>query len=197
MKTILNIAAGKMKPLGIELLKDYFLVNLDTMYNSITEPEEIELYFDDWKVPGSEVYYTDENAFSFIERTRIPFDEIVCYRFLEHVKKTDVLYFIYLMSTCLKMGGTIDIIVPNYKKLAQMIMTEDDIIGNDKWEAHDIELTYELLNDPSCAHASIWTPARMKYFFGLEKRFVIEHMDDSFHYDGRDIYLRAIIKRVM
>jgi hypothetical protein len=61
---------------------------------------------------------------------------------------------------------------------------------------HNILLTTELLNEPSCPHASIWTRNRAKYFFSLEGRFEVPHTWDSVKFDGRDIYLRFKANRI-
>jgi hypothetical protein len=64
------------------------------------------------------------------------------------------------------------------------------------FEGENILLTTELLNEPSCPHASIWTPERAEYFWQLEKRFVVYDMFDKYEFDGRDIYMRFLLKRV-
>lgn len=192
-KTILNIAAGKIHPLDLERVDHYFLVNLDTMYYNAISPAEIEQKWDVWNV-GKQIYLCNTNAFEFMERTFITFSQIVCYRFLEHVKMTDVLYFIYLMSTCLEIGGIVDIIVPDYEILAGRILSE--IPGGQGFEAANIITTTELLNEPGSPHASIWTEKRVKYFFELEKRFTVENIEKNFEFDGRNIYLRFTAERV-
>ncbi len=131
----------------------------------------------------------------FMERIRTIFDRVVMYRFLEHVSFTQVNYFIYLVSTVIESGGIVDIIVPNYEQLATMILKED--IKLDKnFEASNILLTTELLNEPSCPHASIWTPQRAKYFWELEGRFIVKEIEPKFEFDGRDIYMRFFARRV-
>jgi predicted SAM-dependent methyltransferase len=192
--SILNIASGKFNPLGIEELKRYFLVNLDIMYYSVSTPEEVEKAFDRWSKTERTINYCNEDVFKFLERTRIQFDKICIYRFLEHVQKTDVLYFIYLMSTALKIGGTIDCIVPNYKILAKRILEEDPFSKD--FENEDIITTFELLNDVNNPHASVWTKDRANFFFTYEKRFEITHIDENFKFDGRDLYLRFKAKRI-
>lgn len=200
--TILNIAAGKFNPIGIDEIKRYFLVNLDTMYYLNETPENVECLYKHWdddtqthlNLPGNTTVKCTENAFQFMERTSIQFDRIACYRFLEHVQKTEVLYFIYLMSTCLKIGGEIDCIVPNYTLLAQRILEED--VRSPYFDADDIITTYELLNEPNSPHCSIWTAQRVEYFFALEGRFQIMDIHPVFEFDGRDIYLRFSARRV-
>ena len=202
----LNVAAGKFITPDEILRKDIdFLVNVDTMYHDSLTPTQIEQRFELWeereviKKAASDIVFPTNliccfDVFKFMETTTIKFDVVVCYRFLEHVKRTDILYFIYLISTCLKKGGEVDIIVPSYSLLAEMIL--NDRPGSPNWEAKDIILTTELLNEPSCPHVSVWTADRLKYFFELEKRFEVISIVDGYDFDGRDIYLRMIAKRV-
>jgi len=194
---ILNLGAGKIKPI-LDYTKDSFLttVNLDTGYFSAATPEEIEDFIENklpYQVQQNELY-CNYDAFEFMETFRPQFDRICAYRFLEHISFTQVLYFIYLISTCIKNGGLVDIIVPNYETLAKMLLNESTRSPN--FESENILLTTELLNEPSCPHASIWTPERAEYFWQLEKRFVVYDMFDKYEFDGRDIYMRFLLKRV-
>jgi hypothetical protein len=118
---------------------------------------------------------------------------VVIYRFLEHVSFTQVNYFLYLVSTVLKKDGLVDIIVPNYVLLAQKILNEKI---DENFESHNILLTTELLNEPSCPHASIWTPDRVRYFVELEGRFKVETLSAAYSFDGRDIYIRFLARRI-
>lgn len=196
---LLNIGAGKM-PYLTDLIKDQdrkdmFIVNLDSMYYQNTQVQDIEGWYDQPR-SGNQKYYCKEDIFKFLERTRLEFDIVTIYRFLEHVSFTQVLYFIYLVSGVVRKGGIVDIIVPNYEILADMILAEK--ISSKNFERDNILLTTELLNEPSCPHASIWTPARAIYFWEFEKRFKIENgkLTSQFEYDGRDIYLRFQAVRI-
>lgn len=205
-KAILNIAGGKIKPFEmheskISLYKDVkLIVNLDKMYyNPIDVVEIIKTHsiINDLKYPIEKYieYYLDLDVYEFLERYHIPFDGITIYRFLEHVPKVQVLYFIYLLSTAIKIGGYVDVIVPDYKNLAKRIIEED--VCSKEFESEDIITTFELLNEPTCSpHASIWTSDRAKHFFELEGRFVIQECIENYNFDGRDIYLRFLAKRV-
>jgi len=193
-QAILNIAGGKIKPLDLSKLTSYFLVNVDTMYYDTHNPATIEGNYKRWSCIGSESYNINEDIFQFMQRTIITFDLICIYRYLEHVSMEQVPYFIYLLSTVTKHGAKIDVIVPNYEVLARMILREIPLDGN--FDSHNILLTTELLNEPSCPHASIWTEARAEYFFTLEKRFEIIETHERFKFDGRDIYLRFIAERI-
>lgn len=187
---ILNIAAGKLKPINPP--DKGFLINLDTMYfdsHYVKYIEREESLYDPSDTPGIVEYYCKEDVFTFMSRTKIIFDKITCYRFLEHVDSDKVLYFIYLMSTCLRLGGDVDIIVPNYKTLAKIIL--DEVPGEPDWEAKNILTTTEVLNERNDPHTSIWTSDRLKYFFELEGRFYVTSIE-PYNFDGRDIYLRFI-----
>ena len=198
MKKILNIAAGKMPPLPdlIEHSNANFIVNLDTMYFHHTPVETIERDWGIWQGYNSKTYYCKEDAFEFMERSQMTFDIITIYRFLEHVSFTQVLYFIYLLSTTVNKGGIVDVIVPNYHTLAEMLYQDD--VNDPEFEERNILLTTELLNEPSAPHASIWTPQRAGYFFEYEGRFMVsdDNIDPHFVYDGRNIYLRFQAQRV-
>jgi hypothetical protein len=191
MNTILNIASGKIIPTGLP--DPYFLVNVDTMYYYSHNVEDIEQEWLDWIQTINRVYYCKENIYEFMERSKIIFDEVYIYRFLEHVPMDKILYFIYLVSTLTSKNSLIDIIVPNYKTLARMIL--DEKIDN-TFESNNITLTTELLNQPPDPHASVWTLDRAKYFWELEKRFVVFNYEEDFNFDGRDIYLRFQARRV-
>ena len=98
------------------------------------------------------------------------------------------------MSTCLKIGGKCDIIVPNYETLCKMILEETKCRTYN--ESKNIIMTTELLNEPGCPHASIWTPFRIHHFFELEGRFEVTNICENYEFDGRDIYLRFEVKRI-
>jgi len=189
-KIALNIAAGKMLPLECEY---HHLINLDTMYFDAQEPGVIENEIK-LRPERSGRYYCKTDAFEFMERTKLYFNQICIYRFLEHVSFTQVDYFIYLLSTITQPGAFVDIIVPNYTILSEMIL--NDNVRDPDFAAKNILLTTELLNEPSCPHASIWTPERAVYFFELEGRFMVQDIQAAFKYDGRDIYLRFKAVRI-
>ncbi len=194
--TILNIAAGKLEPINIDF-KNYFLINIDTMYYNALRPISVEtIYQDNIKSKSkSKFLYCNEDIFTFMERTKILFDQVCAYRFLEHISKDKISYFIYLISTCTKPGALIDIIVPNYNILANMILNEK-IENNINFEKDNILLTTELLNEKEDPHCSIWTYERLKYFWELENRFKIKDINQSYNFDGRDIYLRMIAEKI-
>jgi len=199
-RSILNIGAGKIDPPFLPSLDSYFLVNLDIAYENerCTRTSVMEEVHKDWELdPAPNIkntFFSNKSWEYFFPSYRVQFDKVVLYRFLEHIRMTQVLFFIYLMSTVVKVGGTVDVIVPNYEDLAKRILEEDP--GGYEFEAHNILTTTELLNEPEDPHASIWTPRRAKYFFELEGRFKIENLIEKFEFDGRSIYMWFLVKRV-
>lgn len=194
--SILNIGAGKLKPLRMNSTK-VFLLNLDSMYTSRDDQEDIEFKHRQWiesEGPSIEKY-CNSDAFEFLHSYLCNFDRISIYRYLEHIEFTQIPYFIYLLSTVVKIGGVVDVIVPNYKLLGKMLLDEK-VFMNANFEADNILLTTELLNEPNCPHASVWTVDRAHYFFHLEKRFKILMYDENFEFDGRNIYLRFVAERI-
>lgn len=208
---VLNIAGGKFEHLPIldsekSGMLPKFELNIDTGHYTDMTPNEAEKHAGSWAVNPdrtSKLCYLNCDAFRFMERTVLKFDRVAIYRFLEHVSFTQVLYFIYLVSTVTEKGALVDVIVPNYETLAGMIQQEERIYKDetesdmyDKFENWNTLLTTELLNEPSCPHASIWTPFRAQLFWELEKRFRIDDIDAAFQFDGRDIYMRFIAERL-
>jgi len=198
---ILNVAAGKQQPLEIEESKicqnvPKLIVNIDSGYNGYKEQSEIEESIATWIKEGkqTERLYGPFDVDSFMSKTRFKFDRVFIYRYLEHVAFVDVPYFIYLISTVTMVDSYVDVIVPDYKKLAEMILVDNP--KSPDFEARNILLSTELLNEPDCPHASIWTTERLVHFWELEQRFTTVKIYDPFQFDGRNIYLRAIFKRV-
>ena len=192
---ILNIAGGKWPPL--EAKKPYFIVNVDTMYYRHEDPALVEEEWGKWKRAAqkyTKIMNVRSDVFEFMERTYMTFNRICIYRFLEHVSFTNIMYFIYLVSTATEKNDKVDIIVPNYNTLAQMILEEDPT--SPIFEENNILLTTELLNEPSCPHASIWTPGRAYHFWEMEGRFKVENVIPDFKFDGRDIYMRFQARRL-
>lgn len=195
--SILNIGAGRVNPPVLLELDSYFLVNLDIMYDEHIGRTTIENKHENWVLGNcskKEVVLCNESWEEFLSKCRFKFDRIVLYRFLEHVRMTQILFFIYLMSTVLKVGGYVEVIVPNYEELARRILREDPEKAG--FEGINILNTTELLNEPEDPHASIWTPKRVMYFFELERRFEVRSITETWNFDGRDIYMRFIARRV-
>lgn len=191
--SILNIGAGKINPIDLKYFEKYFLVNLDTMYRNAKSSSDIEDMYRQDDCPSGK-FLCDEDVNGFLSSYYYRFNLITMYRYLEHVPFDDVLYFIYQLSTALEVGGYLDVVVPDCKLLASMITNEK--IDSKLFERNNILITTELLNQPEDPHASIWTVDRIQYFFTLEGRFKIINIEKYYTFDGREIYIRAIIQRI-
>lgn len=199
--TFLNIGAGpRILPLDIQHSKytKYFLLNIDPTYietfDNLSDIEKLHHLYE--KQQGSDIqeHFLKATWQEFIPFYRHYFDQIVMYRVLEHVPMTEVLYFIYMLSTILKVGGTVEGIVPNYRTLAKMLFKEN--VYSKNFEAHNILVTTEMLNEPRDPHASIWTAERIGKFFKLEDRFIVDQIIPDYEFDGRDIYLKFLATRI-
>jgi len=211
-ETVLNLGAGKdiLRPIGFPLPhptdRKIFQVNVDSIYESSEVNDHIDIEtmhkkfidstmdYSHHNIEFHQIIYNNLNAFDFLNKYKVQFDHIIMYRFMEHISRSNLLYFIYLLSTTVKIGGYLDIIVPDYSLLSKRLLEE--VVGGPGWENEDIILTTEFCNEPSMPHASVWTTERAKYYLQLEKRFQVTNIETPYIFDGRDIYMRIIAQRI-
>ena len=192
---VLNAAGGKIKSIDVDKYNiTYNLLNVDLGYYSKYKIDEVEDFIVNDKSNKNNNIFINSDIFEFLEKTILKFNIITVYRFLEHVSKSNIQYFLYLLATSLKLNGEIDIIVPDSHKLAKMLIDED--INDPSWHSLDLLLTYELLADQPSPHLSLWSEDRLKYFIEAENYFKIISIEKDFNFDGRDIYLRAKARRI-
>ena len=195
---ILNIGSGKIKvPIEdyVPLNRTYSLVNIDNNYFNSDNPDEIEKYYQSLSRDKLK-FNCRYDIFEFMERTIMKFDYIFIYRFVEHISRDKLLYFIYLLSTITEKDATIDLISPNYQLLAEMILEEKPLKDPD-FDKNDIIISTELFNEINDPHLNVTTPDRIKRLFEYEGRFVVIDYVQTKCFDGRDIYFRSIIRRVI
>lgn len=193
---ILNVAAGNQPILDLDKISKKemtVVINIDKGYLSGKTPQETERILTETDKPPAKIYCCGD-AWEFLERTHLKFDYIAVYRYLEHIPFTQVSYFIYLLYRVSNFGGIVDIVVPDYEKLAKMILEED--VNSVNFEKHNILVTTELLNEAFSPHTCIWTKARLQKFFELEKYFKTLSINDCC-LDGRDIYIRALFQNAI
>jgi len=203
-QTFLNIAGGKHIPEEIlQTEGEYFAVHLDRSYHEYICKSQgfIEsLYLNEkmfdihCRQKDNFDNYCNEDIFEYLGSNLIPFDKVFVYRFLEHIHRDEILTFIYLLSTVTSPGDEVEVIVPNMNdlfKLHEKLDVESKDFQNDY-----ITLTTELFNEPMDPHKSMWIPDLVKYFWTLEKRFMITQLKESFEFDGRDIYMKFIAERI-
>ena len=110
METILNLCGGKIIP---EITENQFLVNLDLSYKFGADSiDAVRLMHRNYNQQVTSIcgrsgtyfiiygrsgtYFINHDVYDFLENYDVPFDKIIIYRFLEHVPKSKLLYFIYL-----------------------------------------------------------------------------------------------------
>jgi len=207
--SILNIGSGSMRSdlKSISYYKynkfsnrskiRYFVLDLDKKYLNgicVAYAEHLhEKWLEVCKVDHS-IYKVKCDIFEFLDNYIIPFDFIIMQRFFEHIPQDELLYFIYLLSTKTKSGSIIDLISPNYKLLAEMIINEK--IDDPNFDKNDIIISTEVFNDLNDPHLNITTPERIKRLFEYEGRFEVELECPRMEFDGRNIYFRSVIKRI-
>lgn len=141
-KSVLNIGAGpgRIIPEILNTLDGVFLVNLDIYYPDSESDDlgEIGRLHRIWNYrKAGDIRHSNKGWEEFISNYRHYFDVVTLYRFLEHVKMTQVPYFLYMISTILEDGGTVQGIVPDYRKLASRILKEDPL-HDKRFEADNI-----------------------------------------------------------
>ena len=107
------------------------ILNIEKIYRNHTTPFEIEKNIDSWIKDGTQTerLYLPYDIEEFLKCSRHKFDRVAIYRYLEHVSFVQVLYFIYLISTITMKDSFVDVIVPDYKKLAKMIFRSGKTLG--------------------------------------------------------------------
>jgi len=199
---LLNIGAGKpynhVEYLDYTSNVNYFMVNLDKSYFTGISPDVSEKIHSKWlsnklkdetKIVGVKC-----DIFEFLERYKYKFDVITMFRFFEHIPREKLLYFIYLISTSIEVGGMVDVIAPDYQLLAQQILNEDPYEKD--FDKHDIIISTEMFNEVSDPHQNITTPKRIEKLFEYEGRFKVEELFKPYLFDGRKIYFRSLIRRI-
>jgi hypothetical protein len=191
-ESILNIGAGK-PDLGIDISQN-FIINLDRNYFTSVHPSYAESKHYQW-LCGKIDYCTLDvkyDIFEFLKTYKYKFDKVLIYRYLEHIPKDQLLFFVYLLSTVVETNGLVDVVSPDFRSLAQMILDED--VNDPNFDKNDIILSTEIFNEAYDPHQNITTSHRTKRLFEYEGRFeVIESC--KYKYDGRDIYFRSLIRR--
>lgn len=202
-RSILNIGAGKKDSISEHFNytsdMDCFMVDIDKSYFDSQCPIHIESTHSKWlsnKDLKNRLICLNSNLdiFEFLERYKYKFSVITMYRFFEHISRDKLLYFIYLLSTSIEVGGIVDVICPDYQLLAQHILNEDPY--DEDFEKHDIVVSTELFNEVSDPHQNITTPDRLKKLFEFEGRFKLDEEFKPYLFDGRRIYFRSLFKRI-
>ena len=203
----LHLGAGKINPIeksNSRIMYSHHIF-VDTAYTDGISLDELQRSLTDMENSNDSSFkylppkvFVNCDIFEFLEKFRYDVDYISMARFIEHVQRDKLDYFIYVLSTITKKGTVVEVIVPNYETLARMILDEDIFMHEETlyFDPYDIIVTTELLNEQPSPHLSIWTPFRAKYYFEKEGRFKVDGIIDKFEFDGRDVYMYFNATRV-
>lgn len=140
---------------------------------------------------GSKILFPGEDVFTFLEGyMEEAFDQIFASRFFEHIHYERIPYLLYLLYTVSRPGTTLQIIVPDYVKVAEDFRT----LNHKKMKAltfnrRMIQIHTEVFNEPNDPHQSVWTPMLAEYYMTVEG-YWNEPKIEYVALDGRDWYIK-------
>ena len=131
------------------------------------------------------------DIFEFLEKySNRDFDRIHSRRFFEHLTESEILYTLYLLYEISKKGTILDIVVPDFNKVSNVVKSLDpknmSVVEFNKNMISVITEIYNTENDP---HKSIWTEQLGKYYIELESYWNIISVTKNISISNRDWYL--------
>lgn len=140
-----------------------------------------------------------EDVFEFLEQyPDRDFTRIHSRRFFEHMSQVDILYMLYLLYEVSAEGAYIDIIVPDFEQISDMVKTLDpNVAPAIEFNGSMISIITELFNTEDDPHRSIWTQRLGRYYIELESYWEVVDIKRNMKIDNRNWYMhfRARSKR--
>lgn len=137
--------------------------------------------------------FCKSDIFEFLDNFPIKaFDHINCNRFFEHLEycSGEIGRMIEACNVITKHDATMNFVVPNHKKLAEMIL-QSEHSDNDV-----MVINTEFCNIRFDPHLSIWTPEFAKRYIESEATWKIDHIDENYNFAGRSIYMKVNCTKV-
>jgi len=209
MKTLLNLGAGKID------------IN-SSRYQSYTHVVHVDRYFDEKNsktISQTEEYISHANLsginasnpttscaccksdiFEFLDTFRYKFDDVISERIFEHMEYVggEIGRLIEAINMITLPHATLTIVVPNAIKLSKMILDYEDNAENmsikDQLNTKLI-INSELQNCKCDPHASTWSPRLAREYIESEGSWVIDSIDENYHFANRDIYMKIVCKK--
>jgi len=198
---ILEIGAGKSS-LKDKLYKDNLYIKIDIGYKiSLSENDQIDVISEAMTKNENGLLICNMNLYDFMDSFPFRFDKIIGNRIFEHQEYVGNESVGRLLEACNKLledDGTLEIIVPNAKKLAQMVLDFENLPLDDcslqyaEIANNALVINTEFTNGKFDPHASIWSPALAKYMIESEGIWHIKSITDIDNYAGRSIYMKII-----
>ena len=123
------------------------------------------------------------------------FDKVISNRFFEHCEYCggEVGRILEACNNITKSTGTLEIVVPNAKVLAEkLIQCERTGMYTDN---DAMILNTEYCNGKFDPHASIWTPVLAYKYINQEATWKIDKIIERFPFAGRDIYMKIFCSK--
>ena len=140
---------------------------------------------------GATIHIYGKDVFNFLEEyPNRDFDRIHSRRFFEHLTESEISYLIYLLYEVSKKETLLDIIVPDFDKVSNVVKSLDpnnmSVIEFNKNMVSVITEIYNTENDP---HKSIWNEQLGRYYIELESYWKVVDINKNINISNRDWYL--------
>jgi len=140
------------------------------------------------KKPG--INFSCSDIISFLENTEKMFHIIIADRVFEHFSYDQIPYVLYLCKEVLYDGGKIEITVPNFQQVFDVVDQINYISDNPlDFNRKMIDVHTELFNTPNDPHRSIWTMHLATYYMEIEG-FWKDIKISEVKLDNRDWYMK-------
>lgn len=107
-----------------------------------------------------------------------PFDDVQAKRVFEHIPYTEILYVLYLIYTVTRLGGILNIVVPDYNMvLGEIQAAEPKMVSATTFNRTMVWCHTEIFNEPNDPHRSIWTKNLAEYYIELEGYWKLDKLE--------------------
>lgn len=142
--------------------------------------------------PDDNITLHGENIFTFLENySGEPYTKIIANRVLEHIAPDQIHYLIYLLHKVGRRSSRLEIVVPDFTKVAESISTLDIQMTAKDFNLGMVRAHTEIFNTEDDPHRSIWNESLSHYYIELENYWKIEDMGHV-TMEKRDWYLNII-----
>lgn len=194
----LNIGAGKINFEDFQNEED-FIVYLDRSYQLGVNGNvyHVEVALNEWKDDPTKMNHVccGCDIFEFMDSFKFKFDHIIAYRIFEHMEYCSgeigrLLEACNMLSTD---DATMDIIVPNAHKLAEMVLDVEEVdLEHLQLESKKLIINTEFCNVRCDPHLSVWTPKLTEQYIVVEDSWKIREIKEQYPYANRNIYMRIM-----
>lgn len=141
-------------------------------------------------------WFDSKDIFEFLENyLNKDINLVTTARFMEHVAQDRVQYLLYLFHCVCSENAKLEIIVPDYIKVADNLKYIEAINTPKEFNDLLIKLSTEIFNTSDDPHQSVWTPFLAKYYIELENLWKVDSINDV-TIDGRSWYIKIEASKI-